>query len=167
MPFAWIHNALRLAACLGSSLLSVWGFLAVRNRRSVVRTPTRVAAVMVFTVSSLLFCLLLLGIFSMVSHSAMAFAPDGRHAARVENIDGGATGGDTSVVVYSNLGLTRDFVLSGGWGIVKEENLHWAGNGDLQIDYDGRWGDSPKCKSTSSVKVRCVQAPIVGAATMR
>ncbi len=78
---------------------------------------------------------------------------------RIENLDGGALGGTTSVGLYSLEGLMKEEVLTGEWNIVEQKDLHWDGNGHLLITYDGRWGNIPTCYRARSIEVNCIPAP--------
>src|SRR6185437_379676 len=141
-------------------LFSIWGFRAPKNQRAALRIPLRILAAAILTASSSMLALYILAMCIMDSHSALVFSPDRHYAARVENIDGGATDGDSSVVVFSLWGLKRDFVLQGREGDVNRQSLHWEDNGKLLIYFDGDGGNFPNCKSTTSIEVRCAPTPV-------
>ena len=160
MPFRWVHEALPLAICIALMLLAVWGFRALRQLRPWLRISLRCGAVVLIVISGLALCLVIPVFCFMDSHSALVFSPNRNYAAQVENVDEGAVGGDTSVVLYSIAGFRQEQVLGGEFGIVEQKNLHWDGNSRLIITYGGAYGEPPVCYNARDVEIRCQPATI-------
>ena len=160
MPFRWIHEALPLAICIALMVLAVWGFRALRQLRPWPRISLRCCTVVLIVISGLALCLVIAGLCFMESHSALVFSPNRNHAAQVENVDEGAVGGNTSVVLYSIAGFREEQVLGGEFGIVEQHNLHWDGNGRLIITYGGVYGEPPVCYNARDVEIHCQPATI-------
>ena len=94
-----------------------------------------------------------LGLSSCDSHSALIYSPSRDVAARTNNFDYGATGGDTSVTLHWARGLRSQTIYSGEWRSVEPQDIQWNGDSMLTIYY---LGDKRSCSSTPHVDVVCV-----------
>jgi len=90
------------------------------------------------------------------THSPMVYSPSGKIAARANNFDEGATGGETSVTLHWAHGLRSQTVYGGGWKSVGPSDIKWMNDSELIIRYDSVYAAQPACSSTSQVKVSCV-----------
>lgn len=91
------------------------------------------------------------------AYSPMIYSPSGKIAARTNDYDAGAVGGDTSVTLHWAHGLRSQTVYAGEWKSVLPSEIKWVSDSELIIRYDAGYGplNSP-CSSTSQVKVNCV-----------
>lgn len=103
-----------------------------------------------------LFTVFLLAGLGCESHSAPVYSPSGKEAARVESIDGGATGGNTSVEIFWMHGFGQANVFTGDWYAVGAQDIRWLSDSDLVISYDGLTGS---CYSTTHIKITCIRKP--------
>jgi uncharacterized membrane protein len=56
-------------------------------------------------------------------------------AVRITDSDGGATGGETFVDLYSAHGFREQSLYSGGWKSVKPSDIQWKSDTELTIHY--------------------------------
>jgi hypothetical protein len=138
-------------------LLAIFGLrFAGKLRALALRVVVRIASVALGLVGSLL-ALLLFAVSGCESHSAPIYSPSGTMAARIENADEGATGGQTLVELYWAHGFERETVYDGGWKSVEPSDIKWTNDSELKILYSGGYAaDSFQCKSTAGVKVSCL-----------
>ena len=109
------------------------------------KIATSVAAGVLF---ALYVCLLPITVFgAMIGYTEVVdtvYSPDGRYRAELLNIDEGALGGDTVVLVYTERGslnfgfcrLQKDTIVAyrGPWGEFKDMDLAWESDTVLLID---------------------------------
>ena len=160
MFFFYLDSCLKFgfgAACI---LLGVWVFAAVRLQKVLVRLPVRFGAVVLVVFGLVAGLFFGLGSLSN-SNSAPIYSPDHKHAIRVEDLDYGATGGDTLVLLYSAHGFLMDVIFSGEWKVVEAKDVQWFGNTAARIKYRA----SPfkaSCQGARGISVRCEQVPDPG-----
>jgi hypothetical protein len=152
----WVVGETTLALLMIT--IGVIGFRKARTfRRWVARFGIRLVCVPLAGMGTLFGLLLLLTTASgCESVSAPIFSPSGRTAVRIYDVDGGATGGDTSVEVFWARGFRQANVFSGPWKAVEPADIHWISDSEVRINYraDGP-ADEYYCKSTAVVKIVC------------
>src|SRR5579859_7554696 len=67
------------------------------------------------------------------THSPMMYSPSGKVAARANDFDAGAIGGDTSVTLHLAYGLRSQTVYGGGWKSVGPSDIKWTSDSQLII----------------------------------
>ena len=109
-----------------------------------------------------LFALLLLSVTILTrmwgceKDSAPIYSPSGDLAARVENSDEGATGGETYVVLYWAHGFRTETVYFGPSASIEPKDVRWLSDSMLAIQYAYTVsGDGYYCKSAGNVSVIC------------
>src|ERR1039457_1725114 len=114
----WRYIAI-LVAELFVTALGMYGLNKVRK----IRTPVwRIAGLLLCGLVSLLGSLAtvaFLGLSGCNSHSALVYCPSGKVAARTNDFDSGALGGDTSVTLHWAHGFRSQTVYWGGWKSVE------------------------------------------------
>jgi len=125
---------------------------AARKWRKSLRVTAKVLTWPIAVLTALLLGIELL-VPGCVTTSPPVFSPDRSKAARVRTADEGATGGDSSVEIFSNHGFSYTQVYWGEWESVRDQDLRWVSNSELQITHAE---PMYQCKSTSTVTVRCV-----------
>jgi len=88
--------------------------------------------------------------------SALIYSPSGSFAARTNDFDGGAIGGDTTVTLHWAHGLRSQTIYGGGWKSVRPSDIEWKSETELTIHYDAYVPLTWPCTSTPRVKVTCV-----------
>lgn len=139
-------------------LLGIGAYWKLRDtRRSLIRTIARFGAIGVASIGCLVLLLVFcVGRLTATVRSAPAFSADHKSAVRVIDDDYGATGGDTSVTIYTNYGLRSRDVLNGDWKIVEAQDVHWLNNSELLIEYPTDTGYArPVCNNLDNIKVTC------------
>jgi hypothetical protein len=142
------------AVCI---LLGIWAFRAVRTRRPLIRLPVCFVSVLVVIFGLVAGLFFGLGSLSNLK-SAPIYSPDHKHAIQVEDLDYGATGGDTLVVLYSAQGLLTDVIFSGEWKVVDAKDVRWFGNTAVRITYRAS-PYSATCQGARGIAVKCEQVP--------
>lgn len=143
---------------VGVSLLfaSVWIMRAVRKKRALLRVTSRLLSACVASLSVLLLLLITLVAIGCETHGIPVYSLDGRYAARCEDFDGGALGGNTGVRLFADHGFDTKFVFTGGWKSVEGQNVRWLSDTELEIDYID---EMTSCNDAGRIKVRCVKRP--------
>ena len=157
----WIVGELILALLVVAG--GVFGYRKARKlQQRIARFSVRLITLPIAGAGSLLAILLLsVMIFSKMlgceKDSAPLYSPSRNLAARVENADEGATGGETYVVLYWAHGLRSETVYCGPWASVEPKDIRWVSNSELAIQYSYSLSgnDGYYCKSPSSVRVDC------------
>lgn len=90
-----------------------------------------------------------------VSHSIPIYSPSGKMAARIEDADGGATGGETSVELFWARGFREQTVYFGEWKTVQQSDIQWNSDTDLVIHYSTASNPDSHCYSTVVTNVSC------------
>lgn len=108
--------------------------------------------------SGLTLCSGIIGIFATTSRSGLVFSPDRNYAAQAVGVRGFGSDEITTVFLYSQHGFKREFAFAGYRTVVGENDLDWAGNGNLFVRYHGGWVDLSFCYKTRRVKVHCAPA---------
>ncbi len=156
MPFIGWQFAGVLSLALLMLVLSILGFRRARKmRRQLLRIVVQLLCVPLGILGSLATLLLLAG-SGCESHSAIFRSPSGTVAARIDDSDEGALGGSTTVELFTALGLRRQTVFLGEWKSVQPGDIHWENDLKLTVSYRGQ---PNYCKSTTVVKVNCIQRP--------
>lgn len=128
---------------------------ARRLSRSAPRLATRVAS-LVFVLLGSMLGLLLWAASGCQSHSTPIYSPSGTMAVRVENSDGGATDGESFVVLYWAHGLRQQTIFWGPFGTVKVGDIRWINDSSVSIHYSTEFsGDSYHCYAAPAVSVDC------------
>ena len=156
----WIVGEIVLALLMIAA--GVFGFRKARKlHQRFARFGLRLVSLPLAGVGTL-FALLLISItiFSKMwgceKDSAPIYSPSGDLAARVENTDEGATGGETYVVLYWEHGLRLETVYYGPWASVEPKDIRWVSDSELAIHYAyAVSGDGYYCKSSRNVSVIC------------
>jgi hypothetical protein len=91
-----------------------------------------------------------------VSHSVPIYSPSGKMAARIEDVDEGATGGSTSVELYWASGFREQTVYEGAWKSVHSSDIQWKSNTELAIYYSTEYNSKYQCVQGTVVKVSCI-----------
>ena len=119
----------------------VFGFRKARRlHQPFARFGVRLVSVPLAGVGTL-FALLLLSLTILTrmwgceKDSAPIYSPSGDLAARVENSDEGATGGETYVVLYWAHGLRTKTVYFGPSASVEPKDVRWVSDSTLAIQY--------------------------------
>jgi hypothetical protein len=142
-----------IAGCI--FILGVAAFHGVRMKRPLIRVSTRIVTFLTCIASFIAMSLALIGLVSGCNtHSEPLLSPSGDKAARVEMVDGGATGGGSGVAIYSHHGLSVNTVMYGAWHGVDRNDLRWIGDSTLEIMHDG---NAQFCSDASGVHVVCVK----------
>jgi hypothetical protein len=128
---------LRLVICIAASVaffvLGIWVSRIVKSKGMLIRLPARVVSLGIIGLGSI--AILFVGCGALfTSTSAPVYSPDRKQALRIQNIDGGALGGATSVILYSGLGFHQAFIFSGEWKVVEVKDLRWISNDEILID---------------------------------
>lgn len=76
-------------------------------------------------------------------------------AARIEDADGGATGGETSVELFWARGFREQTVYFGEWKTVQQSDIQWNSDTDLVIHYSTASNPDSHCYSTVVTNVSC------------
>jgi|SRR5665213_578604 len=120
--------AVLLAILLASGVV----IRAARKWRTSLRVTVKAVTWPIAILSALLLGIELL-VPGRVTKSPAVFSPDRSKAARVRTADEGATGGDSTVDIFSNHGFSYTQVYWGEWESVGDQDLHWVSNSGLQI----------------------------------
>lgn len=91
-----------------------------------------------------------------VSHSIPIYSPSGRMAARIEDADEGATGGESSVELFWAHGFREQTVYEGEWKSVRPSDMQWTSDTDLAIHYSTEYNPDRHCYSVAVTKVGCL-----------
>jgi hypothetical protein len=156
MLFVNLHLVLWLAASFAFLLLGIWMFRIVKLKRILIRLPARVVSLGFIGLGSI--AILFAGCGALfVSTSMPIYSPDRTRALRIENLDRGALGGDTSVILYSSFGFRQSFIFTGEWKIAEVKDLRWSSNNEVLIGWHGSVLPST-CEDAQGVTVRCERA---------
>jgi hypothetical protein len=101
----------------------------------------------------LLFCLEV-SPMGKTTYSKPIFSPDHRMAARIVEGDDGATGGSSTVVVYSKHGLRQQIVASGPWQAILDGDVRWVSPTGLETRYRR---PLVSCTDATEVSVHCIR----------
>ena len=133
--------------------VAIWGF---RHSSRFPQRLMRVGVQLVCLPAGLLGSLgvlLLVAALGCESRSVPIYSPSGELAARIEWVDEGATGGSTTVELYSAHGFRRSVIFwAGEWKSVEPADIHWASDSELTISFHGQ---AHNCASTAAVRVNC------------
>jgi hypothetical protein len=69
------------------------------------------------------------------SHSLPIYSSSSKMAVRITDYDFGATGGETSVELFWDLGFSEQALYSGGWKSVMPSDVRWKSDKELIISY--------------------------------
>lgn len=145
------------AIAIGLALLAgcISGFAYSRKlRNKAMRIAIRVISVPIGAIASLAVLLFIAG-SGCVSHSAPIYSPSGRLAARIDDADEGATGGETSVELFWAHGFRNQTIYEGEWKSVQQSDIHWNSDTDLVIHYSTAYNPDSHCYSVDIAKVSC------------
>lgn len=156
----WIVGEMILALLIAA--VGVFGLRKARKlRQRFVRFGVRLvslplAGIGTLSVLLLLSMTILTRMMGCEKDSAPIYSPSGSLAARVENSDEGATGGETCVVLYWAHGLRTKTVYFGPFASVEPKDIRWVSDSVLAIQYAYTVsGDGYYCKSSPNVSVTC------------
>lgn len=149
----------RLYGALGLILAAVIVVCRFAYRKRLwVRLIVSITAAPIGLVVTLILGLLILAQFmGCESHGSPIYSPDGSNAAMIWTNDGGALGGDSSVILYDWHGLRSGMVYGGGWKSVDEGDVHWSDNSHITIHYYQQgYVERKSCKDFHTVQVTCI-----------
>jgi hypothetical protein len=148
----WGEVRIGIAAVL--LMIAVFGLVRWSQRkRKVFKVFTWVTSIPMGALSVLLTLFLLMDQGCETAHPAV-YSPDHASAVRVLDWDVGATGGGTSVRVYTDHGFVTNRVYAGGWQSVDGRSVRWLDNRSLEIYYDPSFREH-ECVSSSQIQVIC------------
>ncbi len=145
------------AIAIGLALLaaSIFGFAYARKlRNKAMRIVIRVISVPIGAIASLVVLLLIAG-SGCVSHSVPVYSPSGKLAARIEDADEGAMGGETSVELFWAHGFRKQTIYQGEWKSVQQSDIQWNSDTDLVIHYSAAYNPDFRCYTVDIAKVSC------------
>jgi hypothetical protein len=87
------------------------------------------------------------------TYSKPVYSPGGDSAVRIRVAGFGSFNGTTEVELFTAHGFNSVSIFSGGIDAIEPQNIHWAGDSYLTLEYSG---SMLRCESTSEVLVRCV-----------
>ena len=149
---AWAVSIIAILLCC---TFLIW---ATRKKRLWIRNLGLFSGASVGSVASLLLLLFVLELASGCNtHGTPIYSPDRKSAALVWTYDAGATGGGTSVRVYSTHGLRTSRVYTGPWESVGDNSLEWNDVSHLTIHYASGLGEIT-CENATTVQVNCVSS---------
>lgn len=135
---------------------SIYGMTyAEKLKRRSARIAIWLASFPVGALASLVVLLLVAGRGCVISHSTPIYSPSGRIAARIEDADEGATGGETSVELFWAHGFREQTVYSGEWKTVRQSDIQWNGDTDLVIHYSTEYNSDSHCYPAVVTNVIC------------
>jgi hypothetical protein len=131
---------------------AIVGFRAVKKVRGVGKVAVIAISLPAAIGSALALAILTLGI-GCNTRFAPAYSPDRASAARITNIDGGALGGNSSVILFRSFGLKQQFIYKDRWMGLGPDSVHWLSNSVVEIDtYD----PTGVCENVAGISVHCV-----------
>ena len=145
-----VVQVLVLAAVFLVCLLPFW---VEWKRRKQVREWTLILVSPLAILSGLLL-LLQFGAFGCQAYSKPIYSPDGQKAIRIRTSDEGATGGQTSVELFSDHGWHLRTVYFGGWKSVQDGDVNWLDNKHLVVRFDPEYGYHD-CHNAKDAIVSC------------
>jgi len=154
----WLFRASLYLACLAVIGLGVLVFMIVRQKSRLLRLPLQIGSIALIVPGSL--TLLAFGCFALMTKEIVSppiNARDSRFAVRVVDTNSGVAASDTSVFLYSGVGLSSEMVFSGEWKTVEPKDIHWVDNRTLLIDWHGPYPPII-CKGARGITVRCERA---------
>jgi hypothetical protein len=144
-----------IAIGLGLLAACICGFTYARKlRNKPIRIAIRIVSVPLGAIASLAVLLLIAG-SGCVSHSTPIYSPSGELAARIEDADEGATGGETAVELFWAHGFRKQTVYEGEWKPVQQSDIQWNSDTDLVIHYSAAYKPDYHCYSADVAKVSC------------
>lgn len=151
------HHSVRCRAD-SRRLILLWSPAREEDAQSPRRIVLLLTCLPLFAIASLGVVLLAAGL-GCISRSAPIYSPSRSMALRIVDVDGGATGGSTSVDLFWAHGFTQQTVYMGGWKSVEPSSIEWKSDTELTVHYGGGYiADAYhgySCTSTAAVKVRC------------
>ncbi len=158
MPFIGWWAVEPFVICIAMFLLFLLAFRLVRRRNRWLRWPVRIVSVPAMGLAVLATMLVALA-SGCQTNSELRYSPRGDKAIRVEELDGGAVGGDTAVFLYTDIGLRRQRLYSDSWKSVEAKDVHWTSESQVTIAYYSGYSEPVECSSTTAVTVTCNPRP--------
>lgn len=156
MLFMDWSRVVSVAIVLALFVTCIYGFAYAKKLRSkAMRIAIRVLTVPLGAIASLAALLLLAG-SGCVSHSTPIYSPSGKMAARIEDADEGATGGETSVELYWAHGFREQTIYEGEWKSVQQSDIKWNSDSGLVIHYSAEYNTDHHCYPVDVAKVICL-----------
>jgi hypothetical protein len=148
---------IRVCVVLLVTALAIYGIRLTRKVRTIALRVVGVSLCAILALLGSLLSVLFLAASGCDRHSSLIYSPSRDVAARTNDFDYGATGGDTSVTLHWAWGMRTQTVYFGEWRSVEPQDIQWKSNSTLTIYYDARSaGDERSCSSTPHVRVMCV-----------
>lgn len=149
----WFVIAIAIGLVLVAA--SVCGIAYAKKLKSrSARIAMRLVSLPVGAIASLA-VLLFVAASGCVSHSIPIYSPSAKMAVRIEDSDGGATGGETSVELFWAHGFREQAVYFGEWETVRQSDIQWNGDTDLVIHYSPAYNPDSQCYSAVVTNVSC------------
>ena len=134
---------------------SICGFAYARKlRNKPMQIAIRIVCFPLGAVASLAVLLFMAG-WGCISHSPPIYSPSGIMAARIEDADEGAIGGETSVELFSAHGFRKQTLYVGEWKSVQRSDIQWNNDTELVIHYSTSYNPHSHCYSVHIAKVSC------------
>jgi len=126
IPWFQFGFYLFMAVWIGACALAIWG---VRDTKLWYRIPvTLFLALLALPACGML-------ALSISCHETMPpiYSPDRKMAVRIESFNGEPFSGSTSVMLYSDHGLTVKELLHAGFGLVAQDRVRWTSDTEVSI----------------------------------
>lgn len=150
----WFVFAIAIGLVLVAA--SVCGLAYAKKLKSLTaRIAIRLISIPVGAIASLALLLIVAG-SGCVSHSIPIYSPSGKMAARVEDSDEGATGGEASVELFWAHGFREQTVYFGEWKSVERPDIQWVSDKSLVIHYSAEYNPDSKCYPAVVTNVSCL-----------
>jgi hypothetical protein len=128
-----------------------FGIWSVRKKRWFVRFPIQL--LLGVSLFALLAMDTLVSTLPGNTYSEPIYSPSRKMAARIVEYDASGLGGaDDTVKVFTAHGFSSDVVFFGEFKSVRDQNIRWMNDSELEISYEGT---SSQCTNTPRVKVHC------------